>query len=264
MALTDKLTAIGDAIRSKSGKTAKIPLAQMPAEIINLQSLNFEVIVCKSVSELPETAKQNTIAVFTENMTGYSFNPAEPASPKEGMVWFKTGKSSIVAFDAVEENPIQICPVGAYQYSNGAFKSIEAKTYLNGWIDWKFDLYLIQNGVYNEDAFGKPTLNYAQITADGATIGQNQSITAGNFVDFSEYDSVEIDVSRRDESCDLLVQFLDSSNNKSAEVRMGVSGTGKFTANLPVLDGNFKVRLYGVTNNNYYSLTVSDVRFIPQ
>ena len=224
--------------------------------------LNFEVVAYKSAAELPATAALNTISVFTENMTGYTFNPAEPASPKEGLVWFKTGNSSKVAFDVVEDDPIRICPVGAYQYSGGAWKSIEAKTYLNGWIDWKFDLYLIQNGVYNEDIFGKPTLNYAQITAGGAIIGQNQSITAENFVDFSEYGGVEIAVSRRDEGCDLLVQFLDASNNKSAEVKMGVSGTGKFTANLPVLDGNFKVRLYGVTNNNFYSLTVSDVRFI--
>jgi hypothetical protein len=44
MALTDKLTAIANAIRTQSGKTDKLTLAQMPNEIINLQSLNFEVV----------------------------------------------------------------------------------------------------------------------------------------------------------------------------------------------------------------------------
>ena len=36
MALTDKLTAIADAIREKTGKTGKIPLSEMPAEIASI------------------------------------------------------------------------------------------------------------------------------------------------------------------------------------------------------------------------------------
>ena len=38
MALTDKLSAIGDAIRTKTGKTYLIPLDQMPTEIASIQS----------------------------------------------------------------------------------------------------------------------------------------------------------------------------------------------------------------------------------
>lgn len=38
MALTDKLTAIGNAIREKTGKTDLIPLADMPNEILNISS----------------------------------------------------------------------------------------------------------------------------------------------------------------------------------------------------------------------------------
>ena len=38
MALTDKLSAIGDAIRVKTGKTDLIPLDQMPTEIASIQS----------------------------------------------------------------------------------------------------------------------------------------------------------------------------------------------------------------------------------
>ena len=37
MALTDKLTAIGDAIREKTGKIDLIPLEQMPVEIANIK-----------------------------------------------------------------------------------------------------------------------------------------------------------------------------------------------------------------------------------
>lgn len=261
MALTDKLTAIADAIRSKSGKTAKIPLADMPAEIINLQSLNFEVISYKSVSELPETAKQNTIAVFTDNMTGYTFNPEEPANPKEGLVWFKTGNSSSVAFDVVGDDPIRICPVGAYQYSNGAFKSIEAKTYLNGWIDWKFDLYLIQNGVYNEEVFGKATTLWAQINSNGITMGRDHYVEVSNFVDFSKYHSAEIDVTTYN-YCDVKLQFMNNAGGSAGEVTFGVTGTGKATASLASINGSYRVKIYGVTSNDSNHIVFDNMRFI--
>lgn len=38
MALTDKLTAIADAIRAKNGGTDKLTLAQMPEKITNIQT----------------------------------------------------------------------------------------------------------------------------------------------------------------------------------------------------------------------------------
>lgn len=38
MALTDKLTAIADAIRTKTGRTEKLTLAQMPTEIAGIQT----------------------------------------------------------------------------------------------------------------------------------------------------------------------------------------------------------------------------------
>lgn len=38
MALTDKLTAIADAIRAKNGGTDKLTLAQMPEKIANIQT----------------------------------------------------------------------------------------------------------------------------------------------------------------------------------------------------------------------------------
>ena len=38
MALTDKLTAIADAIRAKNGGTDKLTLAQMPETIANIQT----------------------------------------------------------------------------------------------------------------------------------------------------------------------------------------------------------------------------------
>lgn len=43
MALIDRLKAIGDAIRSKTGKSAKLTLAQMPEEILSIQTGSSDV-----------------------------------------------------------------------------------------------------------------------------------------------------------------------------------------------------------------------------
>ena len=134
MALTEKLTAIADAIRSQSGKGEKLTLDQMPGEIIGLQSLSFEVVG----NPQPENPKANTIWVDTDvEITGWDFSAAEPANPAEGMVWGSTGTASSVAFNALKENSVMVYPLSAKQYVSGAWVDKTAKSYLNGaWVDW--------------------------------------------------------------------------------------------------------------------------------
>ena len=78
MALTDRLTAIGDAIRAKSGKTEKLSLAQMPVEIANIKTgagLNFTVVG----NPKPASPSQNTLWVDTDaDITGWYFAPENP------------------------------------------------------------------------------------------------------------------------------------------------------------------------------------------
>ena len=134
MALTEKLTAIADAIRSRSGKGEKLTLEQMSEEIIGLQSLNFEVVG----NPQPENPKANTVWVDTDvEITGWDFSAAEPANPAEGMVWVSTGTASSVAFNALKENSVMVYPMSAKQYVGGAWVNVTAKSYLNGaWVDW--------------------------------------------------------------------------------------------------------------------------------
>lgn len=76
MALTEKLTAIADAIRVQSGKTDKLTLDQMPSEIVDLQSLGFEVVGGTSA---PSNPKENTIWVYTDTeITGWQFASDDP------------------------------------------------------------------------------------------------------------------------------------------------------------------------------------------
>ena len=56
MALTNKLSAIGDAIRSKTGKTGKLSLSQMPNEILSIETGGFSNEIV-TFSQENETAK---------------------------------------------------------------------------------------------------------------------------------------------------------------------------------------------------------------
>ena len=102
--------------------------------------LNFKV---RAYAELPESGAENEIAVITDaEITGWFFSVTEPITPEEGMVWFYTGSSSSVAFNALKTNGIEVYPTVAKQYIGNAWVRKNAMTYQNGeWITWSITLY---------------------------------------------------------------------------------------------------------------------------
>ena len=137
MALTNKLTAIADAIRARSGKTDGLTLDQMPDEIANIKGgaeINFEVVG----NPQPPAPTNNTIWVDTDTeITGWHFKATEPESPSTGMVWFPIGTESPVEFNALKENGIEVYPLSAKQYVGGAWVDVTTKTYQGGeWVEW--------------------------------------------------------------------------------------------------------------------------------
>jgi hypothetical protein len=107
-------------------------------------ALNFTVVGGRSQ---PARAKENTIWVNTDQkITSWVFSATEPTEPSEGMVWFYTGTSSAVAFNALTKNEIQVYPFGTKQYTNGVWVEKTAMTYQNGeWMSWGD--YAIQEGI---------------------------------------------------------------------------------------------------------------------
>lgn len=60
-----------------------------------------------------------------------------------GQVWISTGTSSIMEFNALKKNGIQVYPISAKQYIGGAWVDKTAKSYQGGvWCDWMYDLYM--------------------------------------------------------------------------------------------------------------------------
>ena len=145
MALTEKLTAIADAVRSMSGKSEKLTLDQMPLEISQLQSLNFTVV---GGTAQPSQAGENTIWVNTGTaITGYVFSATQPESPEAGMVWFAVSDSSSASFSATKQNPVMVYPICAKQYVSGAWVDREAQIHQGGgWTDLAVDVCLYNTG----------------------------------------------------------------------------------------------------------------------
>jgi hypothetical protein len=205
MALTEKLTAIADAIRSQSGKAEKLTLDQMPNEITGLQSLSFEVVG----NPQPENPKENTIWVDTDvEITGWAFAVEEPSNPADGMVWFSTGTASTVAFNALKENSVMVYPLSAKQYSGVAWVSRTAKSYRNGaWVDWfVWNGQLYQNGnEFTNETGGWYAANEGSLTESTiASVARNEdsmvlTVTGGrksamlasrNPIDLTDFDLV--------------------------------------------------------------------------
>ena len=107
--------------------------------------LNFRVIGGTSV---PSNPKDNDIWVNTKyKITGYIFSVTEPEKYEEGIVWFPTGKTGQVEFNALKKNTIQIYPLSANQYINGVWNDVTAMSYQNGeWSEWIRTIYVFENG----------------------------------------------------------------------------------------------------------------------
>ena len=97
--------------------------------------LNFKVV---GGTAEPASPKENTIWFNTDaKITSWVFRANEPENPTEGMVWITTGKTSLIEFNALKKNSIQVYPMSAKQYVGGAWVEREAKSYQNGaWVDW--------------------------------------------------------------------------------------------------------------------------------
>ena len=164
------LTAIADAVRTKTKKTDTILVSNIADEILSMPSgsaeLNFKVV---GGTTQPTDPIENMIWVYTdEEITTWTFSSQQPTSPVPGMVWFATIVDSNITFNALKENELNIYPITAKQYSSGAFVSREVSIYQeNQWRAW-WNGVIFNNGT---DYVGGFTVNAGGATASvGSTI----------------------------------------------------------------------------------------------
>lgn len=162
--------------------------------------LNFSVSAYASADALPASASANSIAVITENhISSWIFDATEPESHSEGGVWFKIGTSSIVEFNALKTNGIQVYPISAKQYIGGSWVDVVAKSYQNGaWVDW-WNGQLYEAG----NTFEAITGGYTTY-GDGTTVTENtdhlyiesqgpSGVYTNDLVDMTDYTTLTFD-----------------------------------------------------------------------
>ena len=138
------LTAIADAIRTKGGTSESLAFPSGMVSAVSAIStgveLNFEIV---DGTTQPASSTENTIWVNTDvPITIYIFSAKEPEAPAGGMVWITIGTESGVEFNALKKNGLQVYPISAKQYVNGAWVEKAAKSYQYGeWVDWVTYLY---------------------------------------------------------------------------------------------------------------------------
>lgn len=102
-------------------------------------SLNFDVKAYPSEAELlAAVPKENTIGVITTTpITSWAFSATELEVSSEGTLLILTGTASPIEFNALKKNVIQVYPISAKQYVNGAWVEKIAKSRRGGaWVDW--------------------------------------------------------------------------------------------------------------------------------
>lgn len=112
-------------------------------------SLNFFVKAYETTEDmLAETPKNNTIGVVTSvDIASWIFSSVEPEASVNGAVWFKTGIDSLVAFNALKKNGVNVYPRAAYQSIDGVWVRLEAMSFQDGqWVKWITYTYLYDTG----------------------------------------------------------------------------------------------------------------------
>jgi hypothetical protein len=151
----------------------------------------------------PATPKPNDIWVDTDDkITSYIFDAIEPKGYAEGMLWFRIDTYSPVAFNAIKKEQIQVYPLEAKQYINGAWVKKTAKSYQNGaWVEWI--TYVIQNGKVNAaivDGFTayayRPSTSSATATKPTVSIGSGIKLDLAGTRGGSYFSNSKINLSK--------------------------------------------------------------------
>ena len=156
--------------------------------------LNFKIV---GGTVQPENPKENTILVDTDTtITGWSFSAAQPENPTEGMVWFVTGTSSAVEFNALKRNGIHVYPISAKQYVDGAWLDKTAKSYQGGaWTEW-WNGVLFENADQYEDITGGwvkgASYGNAGTTATIDDTGIKLSTVSGSFINVETVNKIDL------------------------------------------------------------------------
>ena len=212
--------------------------------------LNFKVV---GGTTQPNDPKENTIWVNTsEEITGWAFSVSAPASPSGGMVWFEIGLSSVVAFNALKKNRINVYPVSVKQYVSGNWQNKTAKSYQNGaWVNWwngeiydSGNLYEQYTGGWTHDettTIPKITYNADSITFHPEVQGISVKIRTAKRINVNSFSSLVFEGTATNPNDTSLVGILDSTKKIVASTVLGTGST--YSVDIKNITGDYYIFL---------------------
>lgn len=221
--------------------------------------LNFEVV---GGTTKPTSSKEVTVWVNTDaQITGWAFSPDEPTNLVDDMVWFKTGTSDTISFNALKKNEIDVRPSGAYQYIDGEWKEVSAEIYQNGrwrplWGGALFDngdQYEAITGGWEYEASGNGTADISETIYFG---GGNLSyvwVKTVKTVDLTDHKGLDINVVSR--SGGEFVVYLTHENTNDVVARFTPSNqTGKISIDISNINEKCRIMMQA-GNGGYISIS---------
>lgn len=249
--------------------------------------LSFEVVSYPSDVELnTATPEVFTIGVVTTNpITGWYFSATQPENMVEGEVWFATGTSSDVAFNALKKNDVHVYPVKATQYVNSELKEVTAKIYQDReWRLLEHEVYLYNGESTGWESCVTPTDGWqpgSMSFSDGAILLDNDHTAAANGAattiahDLSKHKSISVTIDSKSTGLDTpnsgvwvcVATTNDFSWNPGAEGNgMGlpsgivaskiISTTGTVTLDISSFPGSYYVAILASRNKKIYCTKV--------
>lgn len=170
----------------------------------------------------------------------------------EGTVWFQTGATSTVEFNALKKNGLQVYPLKASRYISGAWTEVAAKIYQSGsWKDLVTDFVLYDRGTKNVtftksgDGSFTENSNYLLLKTDG-TAEATFDLFAAEPIDLTHYKTLAMEYSNYSSGwvCAAMVM-----NGEDVEARANASSSqtsGTATVDISTITGErkLKIRLY--------------------
>ena len=231
--------------------------------------LNFKVVG----NPQPSNPKENTIWVNTDVPIGkWYFDSNRPDDLQEGDVWFSVGTSSLVEFNALRKNGIQLYLLSAMQMIDGELYPHIAKIYQGGaWVDlWDGELYdagnqyeYITGGWQSGGSGGTATIGTDSLSVSAPGPNKNASITTKNMIDLSRFNTLSVNVtswSSGDNSNNRCqIRILDSTKQVIASAN--VSSIREYTVNVSSLDkGYIQLYAYASASEDYtHRMTVNKI-----
>lgn len=239
-------------------------------------SLNFKVVGGTSV---PTNPTENTIWVNTSTkITDWVFSATQPTAAS-GRVWIPTGTSSLVEFNALKKNGIQVYPISVKQYVGGAWVDKTAKSYQGGkWVEWipndawyfRGEEYVDITGgwVFGYDGDGMDKGTGAKGTSDiTITIGYKKAFFCGtvNNIDLTNVKTIKINVKQIDTSASFKQLCIIKQNGKLVSddfsAKVDITKTGETILDVSGKSGYFRIAVYYGHCSKTANLVFDEVRY---